>query len=43
MFLFGNGNECEYESRNIAPKLGHSLIGCARCAMLRTPWRLADC
>jgi hypothetical protein len=32
MFVFGNGNTCEYESKSLTRTLGHSLVGCAACA-----------
>lgn len=28
MFVFGNGNTCEYESKSLTRTLGHSLVGC---------------
>jgi hypothetical protein len=32
MFVFGNGNTCEYESKSLTRTLGHSLVGCAGLA-----------
>jgi hypothetical protein len=52
MFLFGNGNTCEYESKSLTRALGHSLIGCVEgfaagsCELLtrlrRSPVMLAN-
>jgi hypothetical protein len=42
MFIFGNGNVCEFESASIRRRLGHTLVGCG-CAARPERAALARC